>query len=58
MQIEFEGIKGLLVEDDSEVRNYGDDKEQEQNERDATEFSWPPVSQNSPVAGSRAYVTS
>ena len=39
MQIEFEGIKGLPVEDDNEVRNDGDDKEQEQNEQDTTELS-------------------
>ena len=58
MQIEFEGIKGLPVEDDNEVRNDGDDKEQEQNEQDTTELSWHAVSQNTPVAGSRAHVAS
>lgn len=58
MQIEFEGIKGLPVEDDSEVRHDGDDKEQEQNEQVTTELSWPAVSQNSPVAGCGAHVAS
>ena len=39
VQIEFEGIKGLPVEDDNEVGNEGDDKKQEKKEQDATELS-------------------
>ena len=58
MQIEFEGIKGFSVEDDNEVRNDGDDKEQEQNDQDTTELSWHAVSQNTPASGSRAHVAS
>lgn len=55
VQIVFEGIKGTPVKDDNEVRNNDDEKEQEQNEHDAAELTWPALSQKSSATG-RAYI--